>query len=230
VSAVLSAFRVNPEARVHIETIGAACPVLVMDDAFEDPDAVRAEGLRGTYDSSLAYYPGLHSQIAPEPLGELFETLTRLLKALGHAAVRPASFSSDFSVLTTPSSEMLAGQKHPHVDGLPLAGVVYLTPHLEIGTSFFRHVPLGLSMLQTETEFARYGAWMAEHGEATQPETYAVEVAGVWERLHTVAGRYNRLVMYPGNAFHSIDLRDVPARQSMGQARLTQRIFLGALA
>ena len=106
---------------------------------------------------------------------------------------------------------MLANQKHPHIDGLLIAGVVYLSPQLEIGTCLFRHLPSGKAMLRDEAEMQAYSDWLHAHGEATQPHSYAVEQDGVWERLHTVAGRYNRLVMYPGNAFHSIDMRDVQA-------------------
>lgn len=218
--------RLNPAASVRVESIGTDCPVLVVDDVYADPDAVRALALRGRYDASLAYYPGLHSDIPAADLQDLYADLARLLGALGRPAVPPRAFSSDFSVVTTPAAQMLAGQKHPHVDGLPLAGVVYLSPGLEVGTSFFRHVPTGLALLRTEPEAEAYNLWLREHGETTQPDTYAVEQPAVWERLHTVAGRYNRLALYPGNAFHSIDMRDVVPQHTMATARLTQRLFL----
>jgi hypothetical protein len=35
--------------------------------------------------------------------------------------------------------------------------------------------------------------------------------------------------MYAGNAFHSIDMRDVAAHPTLAQARLTQRLFLNQL-
>jgi hypothetical protein len=70
---------------------------------------------------------------------------------------------------------------------------------------------------------------MEVHGEACQPTTYAVGDDGVWERLYRVQGRFNRFVMYAGNAFHSIDMRDVAANPTLAQARLTQRLFLNQL-
>lgn len=222
-------FALNPAAAVHIEQVGAGCPVLVIDDFYADPHAVRALALGGNYDSSLAYYPGLHSRIDSTLIQPLFDRIAQLLRQLGHASVRAEALFSDFSIVTTPAREMLAKQKHPHIDGLPLAGVVYLSPELEIGTAFFEHRPLGLAMLRNPDEIGRYDAWLQQQGQSTQPDTYAVEDGTVWVKLHAVAGRFNRMVMYPGNAFHSIDMRDVPASQTLANARLTQRLFLSAL-
>lgn len=219
-------FRLNPAAELRIESVGEDCPVLIVDRFYEDPEAVRRLALRGSFDSSLAYYPGLHSTIPPQALTPLFEQLGRLLGALGTAGLAPEHFTSDFSIVTTPASEMLANQKHPHIDGLLVAGVIYLNPHLEIGTCLFRHLPTGKAMLRNQAEMDEYGAWLRDHGAATQPDTYAIEQDGIWERLHTMAGCYNRLVMYPGNAFHSIDMRDVQRNHTMETARLTQRLFV----
>ena len=219
-------FRLNPSAQLRIESVSPDCPVLVIDQVYEDPDAVRQLALHGSFDSSLAYYPGLHSKIPAQALLPLFQQLARLLGMLGTPGLAPEHFTSDFSIVTTPAAEMLANQKHPHIDGLLIAGVVYLSPQLEIGTCLFRHLPSGKAMLRDEAEMQAYSDWLRAHGEATQPHSYAVEQDGVWERLHTVAGRYNRLVMYPGNAFHSIDMRDVQAHHTMDSARLTQRLFI----
>jgi hypothetical protein len=220
-------FAINPAARLRVETTAAGTPVLIVDDFYADPHAVRASALDGKYDASLAYYPGMHSRIDPADSAPLFESLTRLLALLGDVRARPEYFWTDFSIVTTPAAQMLAKQKHPHVDPTPLAGIVYLNPDYEIGTCFFRHAPTGLAVMRTPEESAQFTAWMEEFGEQFQPETYAVGDDGTWQRLHTLEGRFNRLVMYPGNAFHSIDMRDVAANPTMAGARLTQRFFVG---
>jgi hypothetical protein len=222
-------FALNPQAQVHIETLSSGCPVMVVDDFYADPLAVRALGLAGRYDSSLAYYPGLHSSITREHQGPLHLALSNLLAVLGSLQCRPADISSDFSIVTTPAREMLAKQKHPHVDGVPLAGVVYLNPDFEIGTSFFRHRPTGQAFVRSLAEQQAYSAWMDAFGDQQQPATYAIaqdDGGGAWEHLHSVAGRFNRLVMYPGTAFHSIAMRDVVHNLSLDSARLTQRFFV----
>jgi len=219
-------FRLNPSAQVHIETTAAGCPILIVDDMYADPHAVRAAALAGRYDASLAYYPGMHSVIDPADLLPLLGQLAQLLSTLSDVRCTADDFSSDFSIVTTPAREMLAKQKHPHIDPTPLAGIVYLNPDYEIGTSMFRHIPLDLAIVRTEEDHIRYNAWLETEGEHTQPVTYAVGNDGIWEHLHTIPGRFNRLAMYPGNAFHSIAMTDVAANPTMDKARLTQRLFV----
>lgn len=219
-------FAVNLAAQLHIETLSSGCPVMVVDDFYADPLAVRERALEGQYDSSLAFYPGLHSEIAAEHSRPLLATLARLLAVLGSVRCRPQDIATDFSIVTTPASAMLARQKHPHVDGVPLAGVLYLNPDYEVGTSFFRHRPTGLAFVRDEDEQRAYGRWMQDHADATQPASYAVADDHTWEHLHSVRGCFNRLVMYPGTAFHSIAMQDVAPKLSMQSARLTQRFFV----
>ena len=221
-----TAFTVNPKARVHTEVLSSGCPVLVVDDFYQDPMAVRALALQGQFNNTLALYPGLHAQLPPQTVLPLGQTLVQLLAALGSPGCRADDVVSDFSIVTTPAREMLAQQKHPHVDDVPLAGVLYLNPDYEVGTSFFRHQPLDLAFVRDDAEREALGRWMAEHGERCQPQTYAVGDDGVWEHLHTVAGRFNRLVLYPGTAFHSIAMRDVLPNMTLHSARLTQRFFV----
>ena len=226
---VTTPFALNPQAQLHIETLSSGCPVMVVDDFYADPVAVRALGLAGRYDSSLAYYPGLHSAISRTHQQPLHEALAQLLAALGSLQCRPTDISSDFSIVTTPAREMLAKQKHPHVDGVPLAGVLYLNPSFEVGTSFFRHRPTGQAFVRSPAEQQAYSAWMDAFGDQQQPATYAIGQAddgGAWQHLHSVAGRFNRLVMYPGTAFHSIAMRDVVHNLTLDSARLTQRFFV----
>ena len=223
-------FALNPDAQVHIQTLSSGCPVMVIDDFYAHPHAVRALALGGRYDSSLAYYPGLHSTIAPALKLPLHQALVRLLAALGSVQCQATDINSDFSIVTTPAREMLASQKHPHVDGVPLAGVLYLNPDFEVGTSFFRHRPTGLAFVRNPDEAQALGDWMRVHGDTAQPDTYAVGDDTVWQHLHSVAGRFNRLVMYPGTAFHSIAMRDVAENYTLDSARLTQRFFINRAA
>jgi hypothetical protein len=223
-------FAFSDRAAVHVETVFQGCQVLVVDDVFADPEAVRALALTRKFDSTLAFYPGVHGEIDKALLRPLFLRLATLLERVTGMRPDVADFSSDFSLVTTPAKDMLANQKHPHVDGLPLAGVVYLSPHLSTGTSFFRHGPTGYAMLRTEEEASIYNAWLETEGARLQPDTYAVADGACWHHLHTIEGRYNRLVMYPGIAFHSIAMVDVDPEVTLETARLTQRIFLSRLA
>lgn len=220
-------FALNPAAQMRVETMSSGVQVLIIDDFYADPFAVRAAALEGQFDASIAYYPGMHSQIDAGSTQALFVTLSQMLSKLGGIRAQPGYFRSDFSIVTTPASQMLAKQKHPHIDPTPLAGLVYLNHDFEIGTCFFRHLPTGLALLSTPDEVGAYYGWLEEFGEQSQPATYAVGDDGVWQRLYTLQGKFNRFVLYAGNAFHSIDMRDVAANPTLDQARLTQRLFLG---
>ncbi len=222
-------FALNPSAQVHVQTFGDGCPVLVIDNLYADPDAVRRLALGGNYDSTLAYYPGVHSTIPAAQLSPLFATLAQLVGQTSGMHCTAEDFQSDFSLVTTPARDMLAKQKHPHVDGVPLAGVVYLSPGSPVGTAFFRHRPTGLALVLNQEDQARYNTWLETEGEHTQPATYAVTDGDVWEHLYTTEPRYNRLVIYPGNAFHSIGMTDVEAGITIDTARLTQRVFVNRL-
>lgn len=228
-AAVHTPFRLNPAARLHVETITGVGQIIVIDDFYADPDAVRAQAMAGVYDSTLAYYPGVHAQIDKAELAPLFAQVAAIVNAVSGPICDAAAFVSDFSFVTTPADQMLAAQKHPHVDGLPLAGVAYLSPQLTIGTSFFRHIPTGLALVRDPDEQHLYGSWLAEHGDATQPSSYAVDDHPTWQQLHTLEGRYNRMVMYPGNLFHSIAMVDVAPQLTVETARLTQRFFVTTL-
>jgi hypothetical protein len=219
-------FKLNEFAQVRVESISDDCPVLVIDGFYAFPDSVRELALNGNYDSSMAYYPGVHSRIDRTSLNPMLNQITRLLALISKHECDSNAFTSDFSLVTTPAKDMLAGQKHPHVDGVALAGVIYLSPYLTIGTSFFRHVPSGFSLLRTEEESKTYNSWLKSEGDSTQPATYAVGDGITWQKLHTIEGLYNRLVMYPGNAFHSIAMDDVSDKITLDSARLTQRFFL----
>lgn len=219
-------FALNPAAQLRVETTSAGVQVLIVDHFYADPFAVRAAALGGEFDSSVAYYPGMHSRIDGASTRDLFATLTRMLSLLGEIRVEPEYFWSDFSIVTTPASQMLAKQKHPHIDPVPLAGLVYLNHDVEVGTCFFRHEPTGLAVVRTEEEAERYNAWLNEFGEQCQPATYAIGDDGIWQRAYAVQGKFNRFVMYAGNAFHSIDMRDVVANPTLDKVRLTQRLFV----
>ena len=224
-SAAVALFSLNPAARVHVETLASGCPILVIDDCYADPMAVRDRALHGRFDASLAFYPGVHSNIERSEIMPMFRQLAHLMAQLGDGEVPAESFISDFSLVTTPARDMLAKQKHPHVDPVSLAGVLYLNPDYEIGTSFFRHRPSDLAFLRSDADREQHGQWLQANGERTQPESYAVANDDTWEHLYSVAGRFNRLVMYPGTAFHSIAMQDVAAQVTLSSARLTQRFF-----
>jgi hypothetical protein len=145
---------------------------------------------------------------------------------LGDRIYEPATTITDFSILTTKASDLLNVQKHPHIDPTPVLGLVYLNPHLTQGTCFFYNKILGTHTIVGDEQRNRLNEFMVKEGGKYEPENYSVAESEAWQKIYTIEGIFNRLVVYPGNVFHSIDATDVPAKTAVTEARLTQRIIV----
>jgi hypothetical protein len=218
---------VNPAATLRVE-LTRGVPVLYIDDFYADPMAVRAQALQANYDITMAQYPGRHALLdahSPE-LQAVFDTLARAATAVGDRIYRAADFISDFSIVTTRPGDLLAIQKHPHIDPTPALGLVYLTPDSIEGTCFFHNEMLGSAVVVGDQQFAAYNAFLAEHVKTMAPSGYIVDEHAVWKKFYTIEPVFNRFVMYPGNVFHSIDIRHIDEHIDMARVRVTQRFIV----
>jgi hypothetical protein len=215
----------NQYAQVRVEQLGGLVPVLFIDDFYVDPDAVRAEALAGRFDQAGALYPGRHAKLGGDGGQAVCAHLCRILALLGAQGFAPEDAWTDFSILTVKAKDLLMVQKHPHVDPVAMAGVLYLTPGNSQGTCLFRNRVHGRHALVTEEDYQAHQKFIADYGISHEPANYEVEDSPVWERIGRIEAKYNRLVCYPGNVFHSIDLTDVGEVLDMDHVRLTQRFF-----
>jgi hypothetical protein len=219
--------RINPAATLRIEH-PRGVPVLYIDDFYADPDAVRARALQARYDLSIAQYPGRHAALdkGDADVGELLDTLARTLTALGDRAYRGADISTDFSIVTTRPGDLLAIQKHPHIDPTPALGLVYLTPGSIEGTCFFHNEMLDTHVVVTEAQMQAYAGFVDQHGKQMAPSGYSLDDHPVWKKFYTIEPVFNRFVFYPGNVFHSIDIRHIDENIDMERVRVTQRFIV----
>jgi hypothetical protein len=137
-----------------------------------------------------------------------------------------------------------------------LAMLIYLTPNEEkaSGTGFWRHVPTGLesgcsgagdpfslmlrldSILGTKLiDSARralehapqfsYARWLQDiFSQSTPP--FPSGDHGPWEKIGTVAAKFNRLVVYPTFQFHSVVMKREKLASTLDTARLTLNVFI----
>lgn len=220
-----TAIIINLNAGVRVETVQNELPILIVDDFYADPDVVRADALNARFDQSIAFYPGRHAVIDGPALQAVIGHICRILNAVGDVGYRQDAFSSDFSIVTTRPSDMLGGQKHPHIDPTPILGLVYLNPANPVGTSFWENIVTGTRCIRTPQETTRHNEVMANEGKQHEPDGYIASSSPLWRKYHTIEGRYNRLVFYPGNFFHSIDIVKIPEKLEMTDVRLTQRFI-----
>jgi hypothetical protein len=205
----------NPRPRVSVVPIFDGHQCVIVDDFLLDPTELidyAASSHAQFKDDARNYYPG------PElPLGGVIGL--RLRDAfLQHArgplkARRVERMMSRMSLVTRRPEDVVPAQRLPHrdVDGLPdgegaAAMVLYLFQDERLGgTSFFKPtVPIDeITALLAELR-RREVAGAAPPADI--PPTFAIASNRYFEKVLTVAPRYNRAIFYSGRLFHSGDL------------------------
>lgn len=193
--------------------------VWVVDEAYIDPDAVRSFALDTRFWSSGA---GLHPGqflYSPIPTALYISALSELIgvEVMPSRNYRFAPFamirSSDYvrsKMFVTPHSDTFCD----------FVAVIYLSTDVDIpstcaGTSFWRHLPTGLSGPRRD--------WTITQMKEELNEAHETD----WLQLLAVQFRYNRMIVFPANLFHRIEL---PDSTTVNWLRLTQNLYLNLTA
>jgi len=212
-------FAIGPAPQVSMNYIDGQVPFLTVDGIFTDPSAVRSAALALPYSPAPAHYPG---RLARVPAGDVSlmaflqkvaalvtrQYLPRLPPLPGGArlsALRGAD--SDFAITDTHPSQLRVEQREPHLDAVPVFGLVYLNEEPRGGTLFFK---------------PRAGSAMRESHEG-----YPSRVHDRYEVCGHIEGLYNRLAIYPGFILHSGEIEGewIGSETRFSSPRLTQRIM-----
>jgi hypothetical protein len=213
----LDLFATGPAPQLGVGYIDDQIPYLTVDGIFAKARAVREAALQLPYAPGTAHYPG---RIARFPTDDV--SLTAFLQKVaalvtreylprlprlpsGHKLTQVRGLDTDFAITDTHPGELSANQREPHIDAIPVFGLVYLNEEPRGGTLFFR--PKGESV---ETDRPGY----------PRPNEQ-LEVCG------HIEGRFNRLAIYPGFILHSgeIDGEWIESDARFTAPRLTQRIM-----
>lgn len=197
--------------------------LVVVDDFFHDPDQIRAIALAQDYGADLRYYKGLRSRqrfLWPW----LREAFGRLL---GREVTVWTEHAANGVFQQTGHEDPLVW----HHDSQTFAAAVYLTPNSppSSGTSFWRDRVHGCRRSPDHPlEVRRLGS--PDAIQAARDVVYAkdsVTHPDTWELIESVAGLYNRLVIWDAKLFHSAtsyeDFGDAP-----DSTRLVQLFFFDA--
>ena len=198
--------------------------VLVVDDFFRNPDQVRALALAQEYGADLRYYKGLRTSERFLWPG-LREEFARLL---GRPITEWLRHGANGIFQQTSADDPLVW----HHDTQGYAGAVYLTPDAppNSGTSFWRDQTFGCRRGPAHPiEVERLGS--AEAVEAAEKVVYAprnlVEPDN-WELVESVAGLYNRLVIWDASLIHSAASYAEFSDAAPAPTRLVQLFFFDA--
>lgn len=195
--------------------------VVAVDNFFDDPDEIRAIALAQRYAENPDFYKGLRSTqrfLWPhmrEELGRLLGTpVTRWLEHGANGVFQQTSHGDPLVW---------------HHDSQSYAAAVYLTPDAppQSGTSYWRDRVYGCRRKPSHPfERRRLGGDAAvEAANAVVYDPYNIEHGDNWELMESVAGLYNRLVVWDAALFHSATSYDHFSAAGAAPTRLVQLFF-----
>jgi hypothetical protein len=212
-------FETGSSPQLSIGLIDGKVPYLTLDGVFADPHAVREAALALPFSRGTAHYPG---RVARFPAND--PSLTSFIRKVAGLVTREylprlpelpdgrrlsslLGADTDFAITDTHPEELSSAQREPHMDAVPVFGLVYLNEEPRGGTLFFK--PRGEP--RTTAHDSAYPS----------PRDERFELCG------HIEGLFNRLAIYPGFISHSGEIEGDWIRNDdrFSSPRLTQRIL-----
>ena len=211
-------FELNPNASAAMRLVGGQIPVVLIDEVFANPAAIREHALRLRFHKPPYPYPGrIAEPHNADPSLKAFlakvldlvngEYLPRI-PSIGEAGRPISAFArveADFAITDMHPDELEPVQRAPHVDPVPIFGLVYLNPAERGGTLFFK----------------------GSAGEAGRDrDGYFVEGDGEYAYIGKIEAQFNRLAIYPGFVPHTGEIVGdwIRTDERFRSPRLTQRL------
>jgi hypothetical protein len=189
--------------------------LIVVDNFFSDPKAVREFALSQEFKDGRPYYPGIRS--ARHLTGEMQGALRDMVGA-------EVDWSHKYCGVFQVMCDADEADSYVHHDSTDWAGVVYLSEMEGPGTTFYRHKLSGFTSYPTTTEaFRRASELKTSQLELLHQVSSDGKDASKWEPTFSTEFKFNRLVLYPGKHFHKTS-RTWGFDKETG--RLTQVFFL----
>ena len=214
-------FRLSPDVSANFTTAGSSIPVLLMDNVYEQPDDVRTLALSLPFSAPSYPYPGkLAVPIESEPVRAITDWALRVVNEQYLPRIPPIArdgqritafrqVHTDFAIIDIHPDELSSTQRLPHVDPVPVFGLIYLNREERGGTLFF--------------EKCGSGEGVASEG------GYLTESNDDFVLRGRIEGAFNRMAIYPGFIPHSGQISGdwIEDERRFTSPRLTQRfVFL----
>jgi hypothetical protein len=212
-------FALSTRPAVRVEMLAGRIPVLIADDIYADPDAVRKAVLELPFRPSDLHYPGKLAK-PPEANASLEQLRSWVLRLVNTAYLscadiafqdrsvsRFARVETDFAIVDVHPDELTDSQRLPHVDPVPVFGLIYLNREDRGGTLFFERTSPGSELEPTKGYFT------------TGNRDFRL--------LGRLQPRFNTLVVYPGSVPHSGEISGnwIGMNERYSSPRLTQRFL-----
>ena len=214
-------FNLSRSLSVNLIDAGNSLPVLLIENVYERPEAVREMALGLTFESPPNLYPG---KVASPPVTKSLRTVTEWalrmandnylsrIPPIAKDGQRITAFKevyTDFAVVDIHPSELSPTQRLPHIDPVPIFGLIYLNQEDRGGTLFFEKVGQGSQQLSERGYFTSSNADYRLRGR--------------------IDAAFNRMAIYPGFIPHSGHIEGdwIEDERRFTSPRLTQRfVFL----
>ena len=186
------------------ETLMSKATLIVLDDFYPDPYAIRAYALAQEFEVK-GNYPGTRTgyQLETDPSMGLFGNIKkRFEEILGKPITYwPDGYNSAFQSAVESDKSWL------HRDKTEWSGIVFLSPNPppDSGTKFYKHIA-------TDKECSNGDETLESR---LNEDTYKPEA---WELIDTVGNRFNRIVFFKG-------LRTHTSANYFGSSKETSRLF-----
>jgi len=206
-------------------------PVMVIDNFSSQFEQLKEAASQAEYVPVPAGYPGIRASTSPKYLVEKQAVLANIMRKYFGYSHGADIQGADYSIVTTPPSELEQAQRMPHYDDVTpdlLALLHYINCPDDGGTAFYRHKATGFETITPERQqpYTRILAQeMEQHGPF--PTGYLDGDNERFEKIGEIAAIPNRMIIYRGRTLHSGCIRpdaNLSARPETG--RLTLNIFM----
>ena len=217
---------------VRLDQIGPERePVVVIDGYCPDPEDWAALARTLPWHGETKHYPGVRATLPAERHGALLSPLRDILRGVFGFGDRARVTEVSFSLVTDLPETLTPFQRVPHFDGFGprrLAALLFLSPAVQGGTAFYRHRATGYQRI-TESRYPEYSRAMEADAarDGPPPAAYPSDGAPWFDRLAVYEARFNRMLVYRGEALHSGLIDDtVTLSADPRVGRLTLNAFL----
>jgi len=203
-------------------------PVTVLDNFFDNPDAVRELALQQEFKpSEYGLWPGKRTKQLHEISHSLHDTVcNRLFSLFYNFKTEGIRWKVEGSFQKVDKSYN-TGWVHADTDQSILSGIIYLTPNADIksGTSIYRQKPSDpfARIKHVDAKAANYKNEISN----TDIEKYRLENNAQFEETIKVGNVYNRLLAFDSHMLHAA--QDFFGDESEDNERLTLVLFATSL-
>ena len=196
--------------------------LLIRDDFYDDPDAVRARALGLRYEEPEDVTGYQTAEVHHPP-----RIRHRLEAILGTRITRwdtdPQDGNGVFYIGLSQGARKEVPGVHSDEPYDDVTVLIYLTPGLpaDCGTSLWRHKATGLEHAPTRRDAARLSIPLAKLRDRFERES---ERRACWTEVDRAGYRYNRMVAYPSGLLHSATRH---YGGSLGRGRVYQTFRVG---